>query len=51
MKAVRLHEFHSQPVIDDVPEPTISGPLVTETLISNGLPSGDGFPTGDTLNR
>src|SRR6201989_1360099 len=27
MKAVRLHEFHSQPVIDDVPEPTISGPL------------------------
>ena len=27
MKAVRLHEFHSQPVIDDVPEPKISGPL------------------------
>src|ERR1700755_2869539 len=27
MKAVRLHEYHSQPVIDDVPEPTISGPL------------------------
>lgn len=27
MKAVRLHAFHSQPVIDDVPEPTISGPL------------------------
>jgi NAD+-dependent secondary alcohol dehydrogenase Adh1 len=27
VKAVRLHEFHSQPVIDEVPEPTISGPL------------------------
>jgi NAD+-dependent secondary alcohol dehydrogenase Adh1 len=27
MKAVRLHEFHKPPVIDDVPEPTISGPL------------------------
>jgi NAD+-dependent secondary alcohol dehydrogenase Adh1 len=27
MKAVRLHEFHTQPVVDDVPEPTISGPL------------------------
>ena len=26
MKAVRLHEFHTQPVIDDVPEPQISGP-------------------------
>jgi NAD+-dependent secondary alcohol dehydrogenase Adh1 len=26
MKAVRLHEFHTQPVIDDVPEPVISGP-------------------------
>jgi NAD+-dependent secondary alcohol dehydrogenase Adh1 len=27
MKAVRLHEFHQQPVIDEVPEPQISGPL------------------------
>ena len=27
MKAVRLHEFHAQPVIDDVPEPAITGPL------------------------
>src|SRR5690349_12933629 len=27
MKAVRLHEFHSQPVIDDVPEPKLAGPL------------------------
>jgi NAD+-dependent secondary alcohol dehydrogenase Adh1 len=27
VKAVRLHAFHSQPVIDDVPEPAISGPL------------------------
>jgi NAD+-dependent secondary alcohol dehydrogenase Adh1 len=27
MKAVRLHEFHKPPVIDDVPEPRISGPL------------------------
>jgi NAD+-dependent secondary alcohol dehydrogenase Adh1 len=27
MKAVRLHEFHTQPVVDDVPEPTISGPF------------------------
>jgi NAD+-dependent secondary alcohol dehydrogenase Adh1 len=27
MKAVRLHEFHSMPVIDDVPEPKITGPL------------------------
>ena len=27
MKAVRLHEFHQPPVVDEVPEPTISGPL------------------------
>jgi NAD+-dependent secondary alcohol dehydrogenase Adh1 len=27
MKAVRLHEFHAQPVIDDVPDPKISGPF------------------------
>ena len=27
MKAVRLHEFHKSPVVDEVPEPTISGPL------------------------
>jgi len=27
MKAVRLHKFHTQPVIDDVPEPKINGPL------------------------
>ena len=27
MKAVRLHKFHTQPVIDDVPEPQISGPF------------------------
>jgi NAD+-dependent secondary alcohol dehydrogenase Adh1 len=27
VKAVRLHEYNQQPVIDDVPEPQISGPL------------------------
>jgi NAD+-dependent secondary alcohol dehydrogenase Adh1 len=27
MKAVRLHEFHAQPQVDDVPEPTVSGPF------------------------
>jgi len=27
VKAVRLHEFHQYPVIDEVPEPTVSGPL------------------------
>jgi len=27
MKAVRLHAFHQQPVIDEVPEPAIGGPL------------------------
>jgi NAD+-dependent secondary alcohol dehydrogenase Adh1 len=27
MKAVRLHEFNQMPVVDDLPEPTISGPL------------------------
>ncbi len=27
MKAVRLHKFHQMPVVDDVPEPKISGPL------------------------
>ena len=27
MKAVRLHEFNQSPVVDDVPEPQISGPL------------------------
>jgi NAD+-dependent secondary alcohol dehydrogenase Adh1 len=27
MKAVRLHGYHQRPVIDDVPEPTVKGPL------------------------
>ncbi|HEY1488493.1 MAG TPA: NAD(P)-dependent alcohol dehydrogenase [Micromonosporaceae bacterium] len=27
MKAVRLHGYHQQPVIDEVPEPEIQGPL------------------------
>jgi NAD+-dependent secondary alcohol dehydrogenase Adh1 len=27
MKAVRLHEFHTQPVVGDVPEPRVTGPL------------------------
>jgi NAD+-dependent secondary alcohol dehydrogenase Adh1 len=27
VKAVRLHKFHTTPVVDDVPEPKISGPL------------------------
>src|SRR4051812_11386440 len=27
MKAVRVHAYHQDPVVEDVPEPTISGPL------------------------
>ena len=27
MKAVRLHEFHQNPVVEEVPEPTVQGPL------------------------
>jgi NAD+-dependent secondary alcohol dehydrogenase Adh1 len=27
MKAVRLHGYHEQPIIDEVPEPTVQGPL------------------------
>lgn len=27
MKAVRLHEYHQLPVVEEVPEPTIQGPL------------------------
>ncbi len=27
MRAVRVHEYHQQPRLDDVPEPTITGPL------------------------
>ena len=27
MKAVRIHGYHQQPVVDDVPEPGIKGPL------------------------
>ena len=27
MKAVRVHEYHSDPRIDDIPEPTLQGPL------------------------
>ncbi len=27
MKAVRLHDYHKSPVVEDIPEPTISGPL------------------------
>ncbi len=27
MKAVRLHGYHQQPVVDEVPEPSVQGPL------------------------
>jgi Zn-dependent alcohol dehydrogenases len=27
VKAVRVHEYHSDPKIDDIPEPTLQGPL------------------------
>jgi NAD+-dependent secondary alcohol dehydrogenase Adh1 len=27
MKAVRLHEYHQDPVVEEVPEPTVSGPF------------------------
>lgn len=27
MKAVRVHAYHSDPTIDDIPEPTLQGPL------------------------
>jgi NAD+-dependent secondary alcohol dehydrogenase Adh1 len=27
MKAVRLHKYHQQPVVDDVPDPIVKGPL------------------------
>ena len=27
MRAVRLHAYHQQPVVEEVPEPTITGPL------------------------
>ena len=27
MKAVRLHGYHQQPVVEDVPEPSVKGPL------------------------
>jgi NAD+-dependent secondary alcohol dehydrogenase Adh1 len=27
MRAVRLHGYHSQPVVEEIPEPVISGPL------------------------
>ena len=27
MKAVRLHEYHQQPTVDEVDEPTVTGPL------------------------
>ena len=27
MKAVRIHGYHQQPVVDEVPEPTVQGPL------------------------
>ena len=27
MKAVRLHEYHKFPVVEDVPEPTVNGPF------------------------
>jgi NAD+-dependent secondary alcohol dehydrogenase Adh1 len=26
VKAVRLHDYHQQPVVEDVPEPTVTGP-------------------------
>ena len=27
MKAVRIHGYHQQPVIDEVPEPSVKGPF------------------------
>jgi NAD+-dependent secondary alcohol dehydrogenase Adh1 len=34
MKAVRLHGYHQQPVVEQVPEPTIGGPL--EVIVKIG---------------
>jgi NAD+-dependent secondary alcohol dehydrogenase Adh1 len=34
MKAVRLHAFHQQPTVDEVPEPVIGGPL--EVIVKIG---------------
>src|ERR1039458_2220832 len=36
MKAVRLHDYHQQPVVEEVPEPTISGPLDVIVKIGGG---------------
>jgi len=39
MKAVRLHDYHKPPVVEDVPEPTLSGPLDVIVKIGGpGLP-------------
>ncbi len=27
VKAVRIHGYHQQPVVDEVPEPSVKGPL------------------------
>ena len=51
MKAVRLHEFHSQPVIDDVPEPTISGPLDVIVKIGGAGACRTDLPGGGQAQR
>ena len=43
MKAVRLHEYHKRPSVDDVPEPKVSGPL--DVLVRIGAAPGCAAPT------
>ena len=56
MKAVRLHGYHQQPVVEDVPEPVVKGPLgrpdfsprLHETSLAEGgtRPQTDPSPVG-----
>ena len=39
MKAVRLHEYHQRPSVDEVPEPKVTGPLDVLVRIGAAAPT------------
>jgi NAD+-dependent secondary alcohol dehydrogenase Adh1 len=39
MRAVRLYQYHQDPVVEEVPEPTIAGPLDVIVMPHNPTPT------------
>lgn len=51
MKAVRLHGYHQQPAIEDVPEPTVKDPLDVVVRIGGAGVCRTDLDTGQVRGR